>query len=269
MPYEEKKKHINYTETPLVSVITPSYNSAAFLSECIQSVLQQTYTHWEQIIVDDASTDTSVEIAQNLADKDARIKVIQLSENKGAAFCRNKATETAQGDYIAFLDSDDLWHPEKLAKQIALMEKQRTSVCFSSYVHIDEAGNPLKKRVVALPSLSYQKQHTYNYIGNLTGIYHARSLGKIFSPNIRKRQDWAVWLEAIKKSGQVAVGIQEDLAFYRVRKGSMSSSKVKLVKYNFQFYRNYLKYSWGKSVVCLLRFFWEYFLVRPKYIKKL
>ena len=123
--------------------------------------------------------------------------------------------------------------------------------------------------LVALPSLSYQKQHTNNYIGNLTGIYHARSLGKIFSPNIRKRQDWAVWLEAIKKSGQVAVGIQEDLAFYRVRKGSMSSSKVKLVKYNFQFYRNYLKYSWGKSVVCLLRFFWEYFLVRPKYIKKL
>ncbi|HPF09995.1 MAG TPA: glycosyltransferase family 2 protein [Flavobacteriaceae bacterium] len=256
-------------ENPLVSIITPLYNAAPFIAACIESVQKQSYPHWEQIIVDDASLDDSLEICKGFASKDPRIKWVSLKHNQGAAYCRNLATEKAQGDFIAFLDSDDQWHPEKLQKQLTFMKDCFAEVCFSSYLHVDEHGKSLGKRIVAIPKLSFRKQLLNNYIGNLTGIYHATTLGKILAPNIRKRQDWAVWLEAIKRSGKPALGLQEELAYYRVREGSISSSKWRLVRYNFQFYREHLGYSWLKSVGYLLRFFWEYFFVRPKYIQKL
>ena len=148
------------------------------------------------------------------------------------------------------------------------MLQQDQYVSFTNYLHLDEEGKPLGKRILAMPNLSYKKQLLNNYIGNLTGIYNAEKLGKIPSPNIRKRQDWAVWLEAIKRSKKPALGINEDLAYYRVRKGSISANKVKLVKYNYLFYRS-LGFNIIKSGWYLLRFFWEYFMVRPRYIQKL
>ena len=253
----------------LVSIITPSYNSEKYISETIQSVINQTYQNWELVIVDDASTDTTVKIIQEFIKQDNRIKLLQNKANKGAAFSRNRATKVAKGDYIAFLDADDLWIPKKLEKQINFMIKYDNAVCYSSYLHIDETGNPLKKRIVALPSLSYKKQLKNNYIGNLTGVYNARKLGKINAPNLRKRQDWAVWLEAIKRNKKPAIGLQEDLALYRVRKNSISAKKIGLVKYNYAFYNKHLGYSKIASGFYLLRFLWEYFLVRPKYIQKL
>lgn len=260
-------KPTKIAEQPLVSIITPLYNAQEFITQTIESIQAQTYQNWEQIIVDDLSTDNSVAIVKEMAAKDARIRLITLTRNCGAAEARNKATELASGDYIAFLDADDCWHPEKLEKQIAFMHANNCDVSFTSYVQIDESSNPMGKRVKALPTLSYSKQHLNNYIGNLTGVYKAAQIGKIIAPSIRKRQDWAVWLEAIKKSGKPALGLQEDLAYYRIRSGSISANKFNLVKYNFQFYRTYLGYSWFKSAICLLRFFWEYFLVRPKYIE--
>jgi len=262
-----KKEPIN--NTPLVSIITPLFNAQSYVGQTLESVQNQTYANWEHIIVDDASNDGSVAIVKAAAEKDARIKLVLLKQNMGAAVCRNKATALAQGDYIAFLDSDDLWHPEKLAKQIQFMQVNNCQVSFTSYLHMDQHGNSLQKRINALPSLSYSKQHRNNYIGNLTGVYHATALDKIEAPGIRKRQDWAVWLEAIKRSGKPALGLQQDLAWYRVREGSISANKIDLIKYNFKFYRNFLGYSWLKSAVCLLRFFWEYFLIRPRQIEKL
>ncbi|RMA65974.1 glycosyltransferase family 2 protein [Ulvibacter antarcticus] len=252
---------------PLVSIITPLYNAERFISETIISIQKQSYTNWELIIVDDLSTDTSVEIVENFSLEDKRIHLFKRDLNAGAAVCRNKATELAKGDFIAFLDSDDLWHPEKLQKQLQFMLDNDCNVSFTSYLHIDEAGTQLGKRIKALPKLSFKKQRLNNYIGNLTGIYNAAVLGKIIAPNIRKRQDWAVWLDAIEKSGKPALGLQEDLAYYRVRSGSISSDKLDLVKYNFKFYREYLGYSWPKSALYLLRFFFEYFFVRPKQIE--
>ena len=253
----------------LVSIITPLYNAEAYITHTIQSIQNQTYTHWEHIIINDCSTDASLEIVEEFAKNDTRIKVITLSRNSGAAQSRNKATELATGEYIAFLDSDDLWHPEKLEKQLRFMEEKDAAVSYTSYVHINEEGKSLGKRIKALPELSYKKQHSNNYIGNLTGIYKASEIGKIIAPNIRKRQDWAVWLEAIKKSNRTAVGLQEDLAYYRIRQGSISSNKLNLVKYNFRFYKEYLGYSWIKSTSCLLRFFYEYFFMRIKWIEKI
>jgi glycosyltransferase involved in cell wall biosynthesis len=269
MQYEEKKKHTNLMDTPLVSVITPLYNAAKFITQTITSVQNQTYTNWEHLIVDDASSDDSIKIVEALSEKDTRIKLIKTSKNQGAAVCRNIATEKASGKFIAFLDSDDLWHPEKLEKQIAFMLNENCAVSHTSYLQIDEQGNSLNKRIKALASVSFIKQHSNNYIGNLTGIYNVDEVGKIIAPNIRKRQDWAVWLEAIKRCGKPALGLQEDLAYYRVREGSMSANKVNLIEYNFRFYKEYLGYSWLTSVFYLLRFFWEYFLVRPQQIEKL
>jgi len=269
MLLEEKKKHINVTTQPLVSIITPLYNAAPYIEKTIQSVLDQSYQNWELIIVDDASTDTSVAIVTTNFGNEPRIKLTTVSSNQGAAHCRNLATAEATGDYIAFLDADDLWHSKKLEKQLHFMQMNNCDVSFTSYQHIDEQGKSLQKRIVAMPKLTYNKQHKNNYIGNLTGMYNARDLGKIIAPNIRKRQDWAVWLEAIKKSGKPALGLQEDLAYYRVRQDSISANKSKLIKYNYAFYRTYLGYSWLKSIVCMLQFFWEYFFVRPKNIQQL
>ena len=252
---------------PLVSIITPLYNGDELIVETVASVQAQTHQNWEQIIVDDCSTDTSLSIVKELAENDKRIKVISLSQNKGAAHSRNMATDEAQGRYIAFLDADDLWHPEKLERQIGFMRQQDCAVSYTNYLHIAEDGSSLNKRIKAMPQLSYAKQHTNNYIGNLTGIYDVTKVGKIIAPNIRKRQDWAVWLEAIEKSNNPASGLQEDLAYYRIRKDSVSSNKVSLIKYNYIFYRKYLGHSSFKSSYYLFRFFWEYFFVRPRWIE--
>jgi teichuronic acid biosynthesis glycosyltransferase TuaG len=269
MQYVEKIKHINLDGNSLISIITPLYNAEKYIAETITSIQNQTYSNWEHIIVNDASNDDSVKIAEAFAAADNRIKIVKNSENKGAAVCRNLATEVATGEYIAFLDADDLWFPEKLERQLQFMLDKNCTVSFTSYQHIDEDSKPIHKRVKALESLSYKKQHSNNYIGNLTGIYKASAVGKILAPNIRKRQDWAVWLEAIKRSGKPALGLQEDLAYYRVRKGSMSANKMNLIKYNYGFYREHLGHSRIASGYYLLRFFCEYFFIRPKQIEKL
>ncbi|GEQ84844.1 glycosyl transferase [Patiriisocius marinistellae] len=265
---KEKKKHTNTIAQPLISIITPLYNAAPFIAQTIASIQSQTYSNWELLIVDDNSTDASVTIVKTLAKNDARIKLTEEKINKGAAQARNKGTSLAQGTYIAFLDADDLWHSQKLEIQLYFMSKNNCNVSFTSYVHIDENGYEIGKRIKAINQLTYKKQHNNNYLGNLTGMYNCAVLGKIEAPTIRKRQDWAVWLEAIKRSAKPALGIQQDLAYYRVHNGNMSRDKLNLVKYNYAFYREYLGYSTIKSSLYLLRFFWEYFVNRPKHIEQ-
>ena len=245
----------------------PVYNSSRFVSEAIESVITQSYTHWELIIVDDASTDGSPQIIEKLSGNHPNVHFIKLSTNKGPGFCRNKAIAMAQGNYIAFLDSDDLWAKDKLQFQLDFMQKNNCAVSYSSYLHIDEAGNLLNKRIKAMPILTYKKQLRNNYIGNLTGIYNVDSLGKIMSPEIPKRQDWALWLEAIKRSKKPAKGIAKDLAFYRIRKDSMSANKIELLKHNYNFYKKHLGYSTPEALYLMGIFLWEYFFVRPKFIE--
>ena len=146
------------------------------------------------------------------------------------------------------------------------MLTQKFDISFSSYEQIDETGKPLNKLIKALPELTYQKFLKSNYIGNLTGIYNTEVLGKIKAPNLRKRQDWALWLSAIKKSGKPAKGIQESLAYYRVRKNSMSSNKINLLKHNYNVYRIGLGFSALKSVFYMFVFLYEHFFVKSKQI---
>jgi len=240
------------------------YNSEAFISGTIDSVINQTYKNWELILIDDCSNDKTLKIVKTFINQNTSIQLIKNSSNKGAAFSRNKGIKAAKGDYIAFLDADDLWKPKKLEIQLAFMKAENSTVCFSSYYLINEKGEPLNKQVKALKEVSYKKLLKSNYIGNLTGIYNAKIIGKITSPNLRKRQDWLLWLAAIKKSGKPAKGIQKPLAYYRVREDSMSSNKFNLVKYNYWVYKKGLGFSTLKSMYYMLLFLSEHFFVKSK-----
>ena len=247
----------------MVSVITPAYNAEKFIEQCILSVKQQTYSNWELVVVDDASTDNTAALIKQMAAADQRIQFIKHQYTQGAGSARSTALKQAKGQFIAFLDADDLWHPDKLKTQVAYMQKHKVNVCFSSYELIDEQGQSLHTLIEALPVLTYKKQLKCNYIGNLTGIYNAEVLGKIPISTIKKRQDWLMWLQALKISGK-AFGISKALAYYRVRNNSVSSNKFKLVKFNFQIYRKELKFNLLKSLWYMCLFFYEYFVLKPR-----
>lgn len=248
----------------LVSIITPLYNSEAFIIQTIHSVLQQSYTNWELVLIDDCSTDNTITIVNNFIAGNNQIKLIKNKENKGAAVSRNKGVMAAKGDYIAFLDADDLWKPKKLEKQIAFMQDQGCEVCFCSYEQINEKGKPLNKLIKALPVLTYKKYLKSNYIGNLTGIYNAKKRGKIKAPNLRKRQDWLLWLKAIELSGKPPKRLEESLALYRVRDNSISSNKLELLKHNYWVYKRGLSFSTPKSIYYMLIFLYEHFFIKSK-----
>ncbi|WP_375238867.1 glycosyltransferase family 2 protein [Aurantibacter sp.] len=254
---------------PLVSIITPMYNSENFISESINSIQNQTYTNWELWLIDDCSLDETISIVDQFIKKDSRIHLIKNGTNSGAAISRNKGIEAAKGNYIAFLDADDLWLPQKLEKQVGTLNSGRADVCFSSYEQINESGTPLYIKVEALSTLTYKKLLKSNYVGNLTGMYNASVLGKIKSPNLRKRQDWLIWLKAIETSGKPAIGIQETLAMYRVRENSMSANKFNLVKYNYWVYKKGLGYSTLQSLFKMIIFLKEHFLIKSKQNKTL
>jgi len=226
----------------LVSIITPSYNSAKFIGETIESVLAQSYKSWEMIIVDDVSTDDSVEIISKYINKDRRIKLIQLSKNSGAAVARNTSIENASGRFLAFLDSDDLWKPAKLEEQISFMLENDVLLSYSSYELMDEDGNLLEIIKDPDEKLNYADLLKENQIGCLTAIYDQEKLGKCYMPLIRKRQDYGLWLSILKKI-PYAVKTPSNLAIYRVRKNSISSNKVELLKYNYELFHIHEKLS--------------------------
>lgn len=252
----------------LVSIITPTYNSEKYIAQTIQSVQNQTYSNWEMIIVDDASSDRTEAIVLEFVSADQRIKFYKLHKNAGAGVARNQALSMASGRYIAFLDSDDLWKPEKLQKQIDFLTVQNVSFTFSFYECIDEAGKPLHKSIEAPLKLRYWQLFFCNFVGNLTGIYDAQVFGKIPISNLRKRQDWMVWLTILKKI-KTAQPVPESLAFYRVRNDSISSSKLKLLQHNYNVYRIFYGFNTFVSLSFMIGFLCMQLLVKPWYIKKI
>jgi teichuronic acid biosynthesis glycosyltransferase TuaG len=255
-------------ETPLVSIITPSYNSEKFIFDTIQSVQNQTYQNWEMIIVDDCSTDQTVSIIEQFVNNDSRILFFQLAINSGAGIARELALSKAKGNYISFLDADDLWKPLKLEKQLQFLKDNNSHFTFSFYDCIDEQGNKLNKRVEAPINLSYRQLFFCNYVGNLTGIYEKNYFGKIAISSTRKRQDWMVWLTILKKVRK-AKPVPESLALYRIRDNSLSASKVELLKHNFAVYRNFHGYNYLVSLFIMIGFLFTQLLIKPRYIKKI
>jgi glycosyltransferase involved in cell wall biosynthesis len=230
-----------------VSIITPTYNCGKYIGETIESVLKQTYKNWEMIIIDDCSTDNTMDIVEEYCKNDKRIKYYRLEANSGAAVARTKAMELATGKYFAFLDSDDLWMPDKLEKQIMYMKANNYNFTCTAYEQIDENGIPLKRVIRTMPKTDYNGVLLCCPIGNSTVIYNAEKLGKFIVPNIRKRNDDALWLQILKKEKYI-YGMPDVLVRYRVRSKSLSSNKVELIKYHWQLYRKIEHLSIFRSV---------------------
>lgn len=209
----------------LVSVIMPSWNTSNFIAESIQSVIDQTYENWELIIVDDCSTDNTDEVVAKFKDK--RIRYFKNEKNSGAALSRNRALREARGEWIAFLDSDDLWSPDKLEHQINFMNKHGYTLSYTEYEKIDEESKPLRIYVSGPEKVNKHKMYNYDYIGQLTMMYSAKEFGLIQIKDIKKNNDYAIRLQLYKKSDTCAYLLKENLAKYRVRKVSISHDKFR------------------------------------------
>ena len=231
----------------LVSIITPSYNSSKFISTTIESVLEQTYQNWEMIIVDDLSPDNSIAIVKKYLPKDNRIKFLKLEKNSGPAIARNYAIKEAKGRYIAFLDSDDLWHKDKLSKQITFMQKNDIALSYTGYYQIEENSGEIMDQVSIHQKVNYNELLKQNIIGCLTAIYDTKKIGKVYMPNILRRQDFGLWLKILKKV-PYAHGIDEPLAYYRIRSSSVSSNKILASKYNWKLYTGVEKLPLYKAI---------------------
>lgn len=219
-----------------ISIITPSYNSERFISATINSVISQTATNWEMIIVDDCSSDNSIKIIQSFVEQDSRITLIRLAENSGAAVARNTAIEVASGRYIAFLDSDDTWLPYKLEKQIAFMQENDYSFTFAAYDKVNDKGEVFGH--VGVPEkVTYHDLLKSCSIGCLTAVYDTKFFGKVYMPLIRKRQDLGLWLRLLSRTKH-ARGLNETLGLYKVRADSISANKKNAALFTWRLYRD-------------------------------
>jgi len=257
----------------LVSIITPCYNAARFIGETIESVLCQSYPHWEMIIVDDCSTDSTVSIVEQYIKRDSRIKLFKLNQNSGPAAARNKAIELSKGRFIAFLDSDDIWLPEKLNKQVRFMLDFDLIISYTAFKKIDENGI-IGNKIIQVPrEASYKTLLKTNYIPFSTSMIDFSKTGKVYLPNLRARQDYAMWLILLKNVGhkdyafwletiegfkkisvKFALGINEPLVLYREHSGSLSSNKFKAAIYHLLALVKYGKISYLKLPYYLITY---------------
>ncbi len=235
----------------LVSIITPSYNSSKFIKDCVASVFSQTYKNWEMIIVDDCSKDNSKEIISELSTKDKRIKPIFLEKNVGAAEARNAAIRQSKGKYVAFLDSDDLWNPKKLEKQLSFMYENEIAFSYTNYQFISENGEDLSNIISAPEKMTYDSYLKNTIIGCLTVIIDREKSGEFEMPNIRSSHDMALWL-LIMKRGFSAYGLDENLARYRIVSTSNTASKWHAAKDVWKVYRQVEKLSFIYSTWCFV-----------------
>jgi len=245
----------------LISIIVPVYNSQRYIEECIASVISQSYTNWELIIVDDCSTDNTMEIVRGyLAEHD--IIIFYNDKNLGAALSRNKGLSHARGKYIAFLDSDDKWTEDKLMVQLAFMKKSSYAISFHSYALINEKGNTLNILVRAVSELSYYDYLKNTNIGFSTSMINVERLGSVEFHNIRTRQDTLFWLHLLAK-GHVAHGINDVLSAYRVRSKSISSNKFKAAWQVWIVYYKYQKLGFLRALYFYL--FYVYNAVKKRF----
>lgn len=235
----------------LVSVITPMYNAEKYIKETIASVQAQTYQKWEMIIVDDGSTDKSADIVKEFMKNEPRIRYYRNNVNCGVAQSRNVAISKAQGRYIAFLDSDDLWRPVKLEKQLQVMRESGSPFCYGACSVIDGTGKKIKKDRNVPKKIDYRKLLKGNMIPCLTVVIDRKNVPGITMPQI-PHEDYATWL-TILKSGVVAYGTDAVIADYRVGHESTSSQKGKAFKWTWNIYRKYLELN---LCSCIYNFCW-------------
>lgn len=250
----------------LVSIIMPSYNTAGYIKETIESVISQTYEDWELIIVDDCSTDDTDKIVSHFL-KDERISYIKNEKNSGAAVSRNRALREARGKWIAFLDSDDLWLPEKLEKQIRFMKENDFHFSYTNYIEIDEKSESNGRMVSGPKKITRMGMYNYCWMGCLTVMYDVHKVGLIQIADIKKNNDYAMWLQVCKKTECHL--LEEVLAKYRRRKGSISNQGyIKLIKWHYRLYVTCDNKNRVQALILTIRNLMFGFIKKVRYVTK-
>ena len=251
----------------LVSIIMPSFNTGKYITETIESVLAQSYKNWELIIVDDCSSDNTDEIVSTYLSDD-RIHYLKNEKNSGAAFSRNIALRKAQGKWIAFLDSDDLWMPEKLEKQLSFMKSNGYFFSYTGYEEIDVNGKQTGVRVTGPRKVTKTGMYNYCWLGCLTVMYDADKIGLIQIENIKKNNDYAMWLKVCHKADCYL--LDECLAQYRKgRVGSVSTHSIKtMIGWHYKLFREAEKQSVVQSTVNTGRNLIFGFYKKYKYVER-
>lgn len=215
----------------------PMHNASRYVEDSLRSVVAQTFKDWELLVVDDASTDDSRSIVERYAANDLRIRLLHNQHPSGnPASPRNVGVEAAQGRYIAFLDSDDVWLPNKLERQLPLFERHDTVIVYSDYEKMTDSGKRSNRVVHAPREVGYRQLLKGNVIGNLTGIYDTQKVGKHYFRVIH-HEDYPMWLEILNTSGMKARNVGEVLAVYRVREQSVSANKFGILFWQWDIYR--------------------------------
>ena len=246
----------NESNQVVVSIVTPVYNTEKYLRECIQSVINQTYPHWELILINDCSSDNSKKIVDEFVKLDTRIISIENEVNLGSGQTRNKGIKSARGRFLCFLDSDDRWKPNKLELQLQFMESNNYPFVFSSYDFIGSEGNKIKSpKIVTTQPVDYHFLLKRTEIFTSTVMIDLNQTGRFLMPHHRRKQDYGLWL-SILKSGQIAYGMEDVLAEYRLREGSATSKKWTLIWKHVVFLRETQKFGWFQSFFYTLH--WGY-----------
>ena len=236
---------------PLLTVIMPAYNADRFIAESIESVIAQTVEAWELIIVDDASTDGTLDIVAGYGRRDPRIRMISQDTNRGQAHARNIALDHARGELMAFLDSDDIWFPEKTAKQVAAMSYHGADLSYTSYIrrrHGAPHGTTATATVTVPARVSYRAMLRCNLIGCSTAMVRRSTCGKFRMPRLQVAEDHAYWLALLRDGTCRTVGITEPLVEYRVRDDSLSANKLISARYAWKLRREVEGFGFAKSV---------------------
>lgn len=232
---------------PLVTVIIPAFNVEAFLGDSVNSALDQSFTALEVIIVNDASSDATGNVALALSRNDSRVRLIESSVNLGGAGTRNLGLAEARGRFVAFLDGDDAWTASKLEGQLATMRAGNAQICYTAVQKIDEQGRLLGSMQEVPADVRYDELLGNPVIACSSVMIDYEALGRPLMPDIRKRQDFAFWLQLLR-NGAKAVGINEPLTYYRVRPGSLSSNKLSAVLHTWRVYREFERLPLHKTI---------------------
>ncbi|MBQ9857724.1 MAG: glycosyltransferase family 2 protein [Oscillospiraceae bacterium] len=233
-------------ENPKVTIITPAYNAERFLGYTVESVLRQTYKNWEMLILDDGSTDDTFACAKRFTTVDSRIHAVKNKQNIGVAATRNQGIELADGDYIAFLDSDDVWREDKLERQITLLHASGADIAYSSYSFIDANNTPIGKPYLVPEFTDFKKMLSENVIGLSTAMVKRDILRQRRFNSSFYHEDYVLWMTLLRDAAK-AVGDKESLVQYRVMEGTRSANKLNAAKHRWRAYRSALGISFWKS----------------------
>lgn len=234
-------------QTPLVSVIMPAYNAGKSIRSAVASVRHQTMENWELIVADDCSDDETGWIVEEIADEDPRVILVRSEENMGTARTRNRALDMCRGQYVAFLDSDDKWHPEKLEKQIALLEEKKAGLCYSSYAIVGSDGSKCCDDYLVPPSVTFQQLLKENCIGCSTVLLRRKLIKNHRFSEDFYHEDYLLWLQILKE-GNAAVGVTQVLMDYCYRPDSRAGNKFASAKHRWEIYRDHLELPLAQSM---------------------